>query len=303
MIARACAVIPTYERRDLALECIGSLERQTIPVDIVVVDGASGDGTVAAIRSQHPAVHVVELPRNAGSAGGFGAGIAWAYEAGYEWIWLTDNDSEAQPDALEQLLAAHASFADENPPLLLASKVVWTDGSILALNAPILKRKELEPLYRAAEYRTLSVRAAPYAGVLIHRDLVLRHGLPIEDYFVWNDDIEYTGRLLRHDFGVLVPRSVVCHKPEVLAPTTAWAGKRFYFEVRNKLWLVLYSNAFSPSERLRFVGMLGVNCLRHLRISGLTGAVTIGRGVAGALRRRPRGAPSVREGDGAALDI
>lgn len=285
-----CAVVPTYNRRELLLECIESLEQQTVPVHVLVVDGASTDGSSDAVRERFPEADVLPLPANAGSAGGFAAGIRWAYERGFEWVWLTDNDSEAEPEALARLLDAHASFDGTGPPLLLASKVVWTDGSILPLNAPILKRKDLEPLYRAAEHSTLSVRAAPYAGVLIHRDLVARHGLPIEDYFVWNDDIEYTGRLLRDDFGVLVPQSVVCHKPDLVADTTASAGPRFYFEVRNKLWLVLYSDAFRPSERLRFLAMLVVNCGRHLRISGPGALLTIARGMVDALRRRP--APS-----------
>lgn len=287
MSSTVCAVVPTYNRRVLLLECIASLAAQDHPVDVLVVDGASTDGSAEAVAEKFPEAEVLRLPSNAGSAGGFSAGIRWAVERGYEWIWLTDNDSEAEPDALAKLLERHASFDDERP-LLLASKVVWTDGSILPLNSPILKRKELESLYRAAEHATLSVRSAPYAGVLIHRDLVLRYGLPVEDYFVWNDDIEYTGRLLRNEFGVLVPQSVVCHKPDLVAPNTASAGRRFYFEVRNKLWLVLYSDAFRPSERLRFLGMLGINCLRHLRLSGPHGAVTITRGVVDALRRRPR---------------
>lgn len=290
MTARVCAVVPTYNRRELLLECVASLVAQTEPLDVLVVDGASTDGSAEAVEESFPGAHVLRLAQNAGSAGGFSAGIRWAIERGYDWMWLMDNDSEAKPEALRRLLGSHESFASD-PPLLLASKVVWTDGSILPLNSPILKRKDLEPLYRATEHATLSVRAAPYAGILIHRDLVLRHGLPIEDYFIWNDDIEYTGRLLRDDFGVLVPQSVVCHKPDLIAPNTASAGARFYFEVRNKLWLVLYSQAFRPSERLRFLGMLGVNCLRHLRVSGLAGAVTITRGVLDALRRKPRPTP------------
>ena len=290
MTAQVCAVVPTYDRRELLLECIASLVAQTEPVDVLVVDGASTDGSAEAVGEKFPDAHVLRLDANAGSAGGFSTGIRWAVARGYEWIWLTDNDSEAQPDALQRLLESHRSFGTY-PPLLLASKVVWTDGRILPLNTPILKRKDLEPLYRAAEHATLSVRAAPYAGVLIHRDLVLRHGLPLEDYFVWNDDIEYTGRLLRDEFGVLVPTSVVCHKPDLVAPNTASAGRRFYFEVRNKLWLVLYSEAFRPSERLGFFGMLGLNCLRHLRYSGAEGVLTIGRGVFDALRQRPKPTP------------
>lgn len=264
--ASVCVVIPTFNRRELLLETLDGLARQTRPVDgAVLVDNASTDGVAAAARDRRPTIEVLRFEDNSGSAGGFGRGARWAYEAGYDWIWLLDNDSEPEPGALDALLEAHARFPLHRAPQLLASKVVWTDGSILPLNVPIFKRKNMTQFYWAAEHATVSLRAAPYAGMLVHRDLLARHGVPLESYFFWNDDIEWTGRMLRNAFGVLVPASVICHKTPGNPTTTADAGPRFFYEIRNKLWMIRCSDAYRPMEKVRFLLTLGVDTGRYLR--------------------------------------
>ena len=252
-VTRVCAVIPTHNRTDLLLETLEGLARQTHAADrVLLVDNASTDGAADAARQRLPEIEVLRFEDNSGSAGGFGRGVRWAFEEGYEWIWLLDNDSEPEPTALAELLNAHARFPAGEAPVLLASKVVWMDGSILPLNVPMFKRKDPALLYRAAEHATVSLRNAPYAGVLVHRDAIAEHGLPIESYFLWNDDIEWTGRILRSGFGVLVPSSVVCHKTPGNPKTTASAGPRFFYEVRNKLWMVRCSDAYASLEKLAF---------------------------------------------------
>ncbi len=263
---RVCAVVPTYNRRTLLLETLAGLAAQERPCDsILVLDNASDDGTFEAVQDEHPDIEVVRNEHNTGSAGGFGGAAAWAVERDFDWVWLLDNDSIPAPDALAELLYAYGRFPAHRRPLLLASKVVWTDGSILPLNVPIFKRKELDSFYFAAEHGTLSLRAAPYAGLLIHHSLIAQCGLPIQEYFLWNDDIEWTGRLLHDHFGVLVPTSVLCHKTSGNPTTTAHLGPRFFFEIRNKIWMLRGSDAFRPMEKTRFAITLGVDIARFFR--------------------------------------
>jgi len=287
---RVCAVIPTYNRRDLLLETVAGLVAQDRPCDrIMVLDNASDDGTGEAVRTAHPDIEVIRNEHNTGSAGGFSGAAEWAVERGYDWVWLIDNDSIPAPDALSELLKAYERFPEAERPLLLASKVVWTDGSILPLNVPIFKRKELGSFYFAAEHATLSLRAAPYAGLLVHRALIERCGLPIEEYFLWNDDIEWTGRLLRDHLGVLVPTSVLLHKTPGNPTTTAHLGPRFFYEVRNKLWMIRGSDAFRPMEKTRFAITLVVDVGRHL-VHGRRPVQAIGvvaQGLVAGLHRAP----------------
>lgn len=262
---RICAVVPTFNRRDLLLETLAGLTAQSRPCDaVLVVDNASADGSAEHVGESYEAVELLKLSTNTGSAGGFAAGIAWALDNGFTWVWLIDNDSVPEPDALAELIAAFNRFSEDEKPILLASKVVWTDGSILPLNVPIFKRKELDTFYRAAAKATLSLRAAPYAGLLVSVNAVRSSGLPLEEYFLWNDDIEWTGRILKDGFGVLVPTSIVCHKTPSNPTTTADSGPRFYFEVRNKLWMLRASPAFRPMEKVRFALTLIVDTGRFL---------------------------------------
>ena len=76
---RMVAVVVTYNRRDLLLEALAAVSAQTrAPDAVIVVDNASSDGTAAAVRAKFPAVHLAELSRNSGGAGGFAYGMAQA---------------------------------------------------------------------------------------------------------------------------------------------------------------------------------------------------------------------------------
>ena len=207
-----CAVVVTYNRRALLLECLAAVAAQTVPVDrVLVVDNASTDGTAALVRDAHPGVELLELPENGGSAGGFHAGMRQAHAAGFEWLWLMDDDTIPSPTALQELLAAAASLPD-GPPALLASRIVWTDGRLHPMNLPGFERGRPDVVVAAAQRRLLALRTATFPSLLVHRTAVDRHGLPLAGYFLWSDDIEYTARILRTDPGYLVPASVAEHR-------------------------------------------------------------------------------------------
>ena len=72
--------------------------------DGAVAGGAGGAGFPPAALS---------VGENLGGAGGFHTGMRLALEAGYEWLWIMDDDSLAAPTALEKLLAADRALAGE----------------------------------------------------------------------------------------------------------------------------------------------------------------------------------------------
>ena len=298
---QVCAVVVSYNRKALLIECIAALHAQSRPVNcILVIDNASTDGTGELFQPTGElaasGITYVRLPENVGGAGGFHEGVKRGHQQGCAWLWLLDDDSIATPTALEELFAARERFPPDARPDLLASKVEWTDGSMHPMNVPRLKRNDLlESAVRAAELGTISIRASSFVSLLMHRRFVAQHGLPIAEYFIWNDDVEYTARILRDGFGVLVPRSVVVHKtPKKEAP----AGDRFYYAVRNQLWMVTRSSAWRTSERWRVVGSLCLNVLSYFRREGLTWhkLQLVARGALHGLARRPK--PQVeRRGD------
>src|SRR3712207_2008592 len=126
-----CALVLTRNRRELLLECLAALDRQTTPVArVVVVDNASTDGTEEAVRALDLGERLVyrRLQRALGGAAACSGGGEIAREPDADWLWIRDDDAEPRDDTLERLLAATA--AAEPGTAGLASAVVVPEGEV-----------------------------------------------------------------------------------------------------------------------------------------------------------------------------
>jgi rhamnopyranosyl-N-acetylglucosaminyl-diphospho-decaprenol beta-1,3/1,4-galactofuranosyltransferase len=255
---RVIAVVVTYNRRPLLLEALAAVHAQSRAADaVIVVDNASTDGTAAVVRRHYPSVQLAELARNTGGAGGFACGLALALDSAADLVWLMDDDTVPEPGALRALLDARARHPGrpERPPALVASRVLWTDGRAHPMNTPRTK-----PFASKAELRSadaagcLPIRSASFVSVLVDASVCRQRGLPQADYFLWNDDFEFTTRLLRGNVGLLCPASVVVHKTREFGSTDADPGQRFFYEVRNKIWTLRARAPLAPVERVLYGG-------------------------------------------------
>ncbi|WP_232548858.1 glycosyltransferase [Propioniciclava soli] len=252
---RVVAVVVAWNRRDLLARTLDGLAAQERPVDaVVVIDNASTDDS-AALASSHPVVsEVLTLPRNTGGAGGFAAGVAVALQRhAADRVWLMDDDTVPLPGALAALLDAWA--AHPGPVTLAASRADWHDGREHPMNTP-RERFGLTRSARAAATAVgaRAVRSASFVSVLVDAAAVRTHGLPEAAYFLWNDDFEFTARLLRRGVGLYVPASRVQHLTKVFGMSDADPGPRFRNEVRNKVWLFTRSPALGVRDRLLYAG-------------------------------------------------
>lgn len=291
---RVVAVVVTYNRAALLAEAIDALRAQSRPLDaIIVVDNASTDETSEMLR-EYRDVTVHRLARNTGGAGGFAFGLRAALADRADLAWLMDDDTVPTLDALEELLSARASYRPApggQAPALLASRVVWTDGRPHPMNTPRPK-----PMVGRAERRAagavgcVPVRSASFVSILLDCARVDAVGLPIADYFLWNDDFEYTTRLLRGAVGLLCPASLVVHKTRTFGSTDADPGERFFFEVRNKVWMLTRSPSLAPLERLLYAGATLRRWLRTIAGSADRPTLLRGlrRGLVAGLRHGPR---------------
>jgi len=72
MDKRVAAVVVTYNRKDYLVRCVQALLRQTSPVDVLIVDNASTDGTADVLQPfLCDRVHYHNTGENLGGAGGF----------------------------------------------------------------------------------------------------------------------------------------------------------------------------------------------------------------------------------------
>jgi rhamnopyranosyl-N-acetylglucosaminyl-diphospho-decaprenol beta-1,3/1,4-galactofuranosyltransferase len=291
------AVVVTYNRAELLESCLDALAAQSRRPDaVVVVDNASTDASGAVADAHGIGADVLHLHRNVGGAGGFASGIARALDShGADWVWLMDDDTIAREGALEALLDA---IRDAPVRLsVLSSRAVWTDGRAHPMNLPRVRvgagRAE------TADARAVGghpIRTASYVSALLRGEDVRRLGLPYADYFIWSDDFEHTGRLLRRGRGIHVPASVVEHRTKVFADAQASPGDRFYYDVRNRLWALARTRSFALWERAMYGGSTARGWLRQLlRHPEL---LPIGRrGLRDALRGGPRPSAEVLNED------
>jgi GT2 family glycosyltransferase len=287
--ARVVAVVVTWNRLELLQESLAAVHGQShAPHAIVVVDNDSDDGTGELLDSSYAAdlgLDVVHLRTNTGGAGGFAVGVERALVHHPDLVWLLDDDTVPQPTAAEELVRAWTDYPGERPAVL-ASKVVWTDGRDHPMNTP-RPRPGASAAEKAAAGRVgaVPIRSASFVSLMCDARRIRERGLPVADYFLWNDDFEYSTRLVRGGVGLYCPASVVVHKTRVFGSTDADPGERFFYEVRNKLWMFSRSRSLSIGEKAlygaattrrwarTFAGSSDRAVLRHALARGVGAAV------------------------------
>jgi rhamnopyranosyl-N-acetylglucosaminyl-diphospho-decaprenol beta-1,3/1,4-galactofuranosyltransferase len=283
------AVVVTYNRSRLLRRCLDALAGQRhAPDRILVVDNASTDGTRAMLARDYPGIEVLALTVNQGGAGGFHEGIKFAHAAGADWLWLMDDDTIPTPDALAELLDAATRLNGAGPPAALASRVLWRDGTLHPMNYPILERRRMEYVIEAAEHGVMPLRGATFVSLLLHRQAIDRHRLPLKHFFLWADDIEYTSRLvLGGERAYFVPASVVVHETNRAEDFRAAQPERFYYHVRNTLLMARIKERPRRDRLLRLWILASTSVAYVLQRRSAASAMAVARALRDGLRRVP----------------
>lgn len=264
---RIHAVVVAWNRAHLLGDVLDGLAAQTRPLDrVIVVDNASTDDTPSLLAHRTDVDEVVTMPTNLGGAGGFAAGIARAVEDGADLVWIMDDDTVPTPTALAELLRARAEYP--GTPAVCAARADWIDGREHPMNRPRYRPFLARRLRQhAARVGARPIRTASFVAILLDARAVVSDGLPLAAYFLWNDDFEYTGRLLRERVGLYVPSARVEHRTKTFGNSSANPGERFVLEVRNKVWTFTRSGAFRPHEVCAFAGKTALRWVRLLATS------------------------------------
>jgi len=211
-----CAVVLTYNRKDMLERCLAALAAQTRRCDrIIVIDNASTDGTAAMLGERWGnLVDFYSLRTNVGAAGGFNIGMRLGYGLGADFIWTMDDDVIAEPDALEHLLSAYDLLERHriDAPYLV-SLPRSTTGQLTEI-PDIDRRKNVLGFPKWAElleHGLLPTLGATFASILLPRETLGAHGLPIASMFIFGEDREFTVRVTQQTPGFLVGASRVLH--------------------------------------------------------------------------------------------
>ena len=259
---QVCGVIVTYgDRFHLLSQVIDAILKERID-KIVIIDNGSSANTQTGIRKYSANVILHRFEENKGTAIAFKTGIIRAIETSCEFIWLMDDDTLPVTGSLDQLkdfwknfskiekekttaLCSYRkdrsnfvkAFANNNPDEILPAKNNFAGFHIKNLFAKIRERinagekRPIEPIPGAAR-----IMAASYGGLLFHKDLVEKNGLPDESYFLYADDFDFTYRITKAGGEIWIVANSVIHDLE----------SSFYLPTKKN---ILYHSAFdSPKD-------------------------------------------------------
>lgn len=201
MTITVAAIVVTYNRKDLLRRCLSNLLTQTRPVDrIFIVDNASTDGTQEYLQTagyfQNQTVEYVKLNHNGGGAGGFHEGMKRGFEAGFDWLWLMDDDGYPDPDCLKNQLNAQNTLdiigakvvQPENPNKLTWTLICYDQRGYLS---PRKRIKTLEELIHHSEHNIYFGYGLFFNAILINRSAIERIGFVNEKLVIRGDEFEY----------------------------------------------------------------------------------------------------------------
>jgi hypothetical protein len=236
-------LIITWNRVDEVVRCLDSFSRLDYPsYETVIVDDASQDSTVAVVRERYPWVRVVVNERNLGYAGASNVGFRHALEAGADYVFLLNQDTELTPSVLHELvrvMEADPRIAITGAKNLLMdnSKYLW--GRYGVINwGPVLVRTEGRSELDRPIASPRDVDFVIGNGCLMRCRALQDVGLFDERFFQMHEDVDWSYRARQAGYrAVYVDEAAIHHKgSSSSAPASRILFGTRYFVSRNALF-------------------------------------------------------------------
>ena len=190
----------SFNQKKLTEEYVNKIKKQTLVPDIIVLDNASSDGTFEYLKNKHPDITIVRTKHNYGGAGGYFVAQKYAYEAGYTYILIGEND--AFP--IDNNLIEKTYESTKNNP---------------------------ETMFSAINKNKKGVIGSIFHVSMMHRDLIKKIGFINADYFFRGDDLEYGERIIKNNVDRLAINAFYTHPTD-----SGYANPiKIYFGIRNEL--------------------------------------------------------------------
>ncbi|NLL83605.1 MAG: glycosyltransferase family 2 protein [Lentisphaerae bacterium] len=255
-------IIPSWQTHDYLMGCLDSLEA-TPHCRVVVVDGASTDGSADAAATRLPAADVIRLPENRGFAYAVNTGLrhALADTSASGPLILLNTDTVVAPHALQLLteyLNTHARVAAVAPQLLLQNGTPQPFGFGGDPTPAYLFRRGWQklvhkrPLHHWGDEAIVDVDWVSFACVAIRRQALTETGLLDESYYMYFEDTDWCLRARRLGWRITrYPMATVTHFGGAALKQNPRAIKAYRNSLRR-----FYRTHYSPLSRLALALML-----------------------------------------------
>ena len=302
---RVAAIVLNYDGKQLTLQALDSLRRMRYPsYDLVVVDNGSTDGSYEAIAAAHPDVIQVRTEVNLGPAGGYNLGMAWAMDEGYDYLLILNNDIEADPDLLTELVRV----AERDPAIGCVGPKTYfyfdrtrlaSAGGVIRFKESVTRERGMGAVDRGQFDHDEEVSYVNGCGMLIRREAIAAAGLWDPVFFLSVEDADWCVRAKRRGFTCwYAHRAVLYH---MVSDTVGVYTPKKTFQTGRSSAIFMRRYA-TPWQRLTFflflAAALPVAWLRELPKGNQAAAVAKGRGVLEGLRAPMPAPPAYEPGAG-----
>ncbi len=230
-------IVLTWNGKNDTFECLQSLDEVTYPnFKVLVVDNASTDGTVNAIRTSFPGIEVVVNQTNLRFAGGNNVGIRRALEHGAEYVMLLNNDTIVERDFLTPLVnaAEHDTRVGMVGPKIyfyVNRQQLWYAGGTIEWWKGWISHVGVREKDMGQYDTTCETDFITGCCVLVKREVIQKIGMLDEAYFLYGEDADWCIRTSQAGYKLLfVPSAKIWHKLSVSA-----GGHLSWFKNWNKL--------------------------------------------------------------------
>ncbi len=223
-------IVVTYRGQRWYDRCFGSLRESAIPVQTIVVDNASNDGTVEYIKENFPEIHLVESKENKGFGRANNLAMRYALDHGGDYVFLLNQDTWIEPNAIEELVRIHQL----NPEFgVLSPMHIRPDGKSLYIQIEDGKTNHANKLLADCYFNQLE-DVYPFSYVNAAAWLLPRKTLETVGGFdpifsLYGEDDDYLNRLRYHGLKLGVcPKVRIVHDHQNVPNPLSGGRMRYY---------------------------------------------------------------------------
>ena len=274
-LPRVGVVILNHNGKALAEKCLRSVMESPYPnKDIIVVDNASSDGSVAHLRALFPGVTILENAENLGVAGGRNRGFREAVRRGNDFVLSLDNDAYIDRRLIEELVAVAESDLRIG---VLGPKTYSDDGSDriqcaggrITYTQNVCSERGAGETDRGQYDRIEDMDYFPGCGFMARREVFERLNFLDEAFYGYgHEDTDFCMRAVRLGYRVVyVPQAIMWHRGSTTIG--GYSPRKKYLEAVNSAYFVRKYG--TPKDCMKYAFFAGFGLIYALAVQSFRG--------------------------------